>query len=82
MRNFTSTGVNLETRQDNQMEFHGSHDEHNSTKQFLISSYEKNLLPILKEEIQRASQDEIRPGKSLSSRSIYQNLLPLCNAFA
>ncbi|CAA2996704.1 ABC transporter G family member 21 [Olea europaea subsp. europaea] len=64
-----ANGVTLETRQDDQMEFHGSHDEHNSTKQFLISSYKKNLLPILKEEIQRASQDEIRPGKSLSSRS-------------
>ncbi|KAL2505600.1 ABC transporter G family member 21 [Abeliophyllum distichum] len=64
-----ANGVTPETRQDDQMEFHGKHDEHNSTKQFLISSYKKNLLPILKEEMQRASLDEIRPGKSLPSRS-------------
>ncbi|KAL2546539.1 ABC transporter G family member 21 [Forsythia ovata] len=64
-----ANGVIPETRQDDQMEFHGRHDEHNSTKQFLVSSYKKNLLPILKEEMQRASLDEIRPGKSLPSRS-------------
>ncbi|CAA2967144.1 ABC transporter G family member 21-like [Olea europaea var. sylvestris] len=64
-----ANGVNPEARQDDQMEFHGSQNEHNATKQFLISSYKKNLLPILKEEIQRASQDEIHPGKSLPSRS-------------
>ncbi|KAL0396847.1 UNVERIFIED_CONTAM: ABC transporter G family member 21 [Sesamum calycinum] len=40
------------------------HDDHNSTKQFLIYSYKKNLHPLIKEEIHQASQDSGKPSPS------------------
>ncbi|KAK4487469.1 hypothetical protein RD792_005895 [Penstemon davidsonii] len=67
-----ANGVTPDSRQEDQSDFYGRqdyHDDHNSTKQFLIHSYKKNLYPILKEEIQQGSPDQSHTGKSPPSRS-------------
>ncbi|CAA0828827.1 ABC transporter G family member 21 [Striga hermonthica] len=44
------------------------HDDTQSTKQFLIYSYKKNLLPLLKEEIHKANHDQPSSRRSSPSR--------------
>ncbi|XP_051122381.1 ABC transporter G family member 21 [Andrographis paniculata] len=49
-----ANGVPPDSRQDDEADFHGRldlHDDQNSTKQFLIQSYKKNLHPLLKQEL-------------------------------
>ncbi|KAK6931439.1 ABC transporter-like, ATP-binding domain [Dillenia turbinata] len=50
-----ANGVAPDRKQDYQNEFHGQldHEDQNSTKQSLISSYKKHLHPLLKAEIRR-----------------------------
>lgn len=57
-----ANGVAPETDQGDQQEFHGRTDHHdvqNSTKQSLISSYKKNLHPVLKNEINQSFRDPV-----------------------
>ncbi|PIN25934.1 Transporter, ABC superfamily (Breast cancer resistance protein) [Handroanthus impetiginosus] len=67
-----ANGVTPDSKQDDQIDFHGRqdhHDDHNSTKQFLICSYKKNLHPLLKQEIHEDSQDQSYSRKSLPSKN-------------
>ncbi|XP_010528033.1 PREDICTED: ABC transporter G family member 21-like [Tarenaya hassleriana] len=51
-----ANGITPDTKQYDQAELHGRldrHEEQNSVKQMLMSSYRKNLYPLLKEEISR-----------------------------
>ncbi|KAI3467159.1 hypothetical protein Pfo_023822 [Paulownia fortunei] len=67
-----ANGLTPDSRQDDQNDFHGRQDHHDdiqSTKQFLIYSYKKNLHPLVKEEIHQGSQDQPHSGKSSPSRS-------------
>uniref|UniRef100_A0A5B7APC2 Putative ABC transporter G family member 21 n=1 Tax=Davidia involucrata TaxID=16924 RepID=A0A5B7APC2_DAVIN len=55
-----ANGVAPDTKQDDQQEFQGRsdhHDDQNSTKQSLVSSYRKNLYPALKDEIHQSIWD-------------------------
>lgn len=56
-------GVAPGVRKDDQLEFQGSrtdhHDDQNSIKQALISSYKKNLYPITKAEIHHNSHESL-----------------------
>ena len=61
-----------DVRQDDQIEFQGrlDHDDQNSTKQSLITSYKKNLYPALKAEIHTSLSDpNLSKSGRLSSRS-------------
>ncbi|KAF9674154.1 hypothetical protein SADUNF_Sadunf10G0098100 [Salix dunnii] len=64
-----ANGLVPDTRsQDDQLEFHGRMDHHedqNSAKQSLISSYKSNLYPLLISEIHRNAQDPVLPSSSL-----------------
>lgn len=65
---FGDVGIAPDIRQDDQVEFDGrldDHDDQNSIKQSLVSSYKKNLYPALKAEIHRNVSD---PVLSTSSR--------------
>ncbi|KAL3501633.1 hypothetical protein ACH5RR_036082 [Cinchona calisaya] len=67
-----ANGVVPDTRQDDQTEFPGRpdhQDDKNSIRQFLVSSYKKNLYPSLKDEIQRSNQVPIHPGGVSTSKS-------------
>lgn len=64
-----ANGVAPNTKQDDHQEFQGRsdhHEEQNSIKQSLISSYKKNLHPFLKAEIHQNLKD---PVLSLSGKS-------------
>ncbi|XP_057478934.1 ABC transporter G family member 21-like [Actinidia eriantha] len=68
-----ANGMTPDTKQDDHHEYHGRTDHHedqNSTKQYLISSYKKNLYPVLKDELRRSCGAHIQsiPG-ALPSRS-------------
>ncbi|XVE91354.1 hypothetical protein REPUB_Repub01dG0002400 [Reevesia pubescens] len=56
-----ANGIAPDVKPDEQLEFHGrveQHDhDHNSTKQYLISSYKKNIYPVLKADINQNMQD-------------------------
>ncbi|KAF5751963.1 ABC transporter family protein [Tripterygium wilfordii] len=59
-----ANGIAPDTKQDDQLDLTTTgishhHDDQNSIKQSLISSYKKNLYPLLKAEIQTTSQDPI-----------------------
>ncbi|GAV73295.1 ABC_tran domain-containing protein/ABC2_membrane domain-containing protein [Cephalotus follicularis] len=65
-----ANGIAPDTRQDDPMDFHGrvDHpDEQNSTKQFLVSSYKKNICPALKAEISQNFGHPILPTTRTSS---------------
>ncbi|XP_057481801.1 ABC transporter G family member 21-like [Actinidia eriantha] len=69
-----ASGVTPDAKQDDQQEFHGRTDHHedqNLTKQYLVSSYKKNLYPALKDEIRRSCAANVRsiPGASPSRSS-------------
>ncbi|KAA8532762.1 hypothetical protein F0562_032795 [Nyssa sinensis] len=68
-----ANGVAPDTKHDDQQEFQGRsdhHDDQNSTKQSLISSYRKNLYPALKDEIHQSFRDPFCSASGLSpSRS-------------
>ncbi|KAF5745307.1 hypothetical protein HS088_TW07G00891 [Tripterygium wilfordii] len=49
------------------------HDDQNLIKQSLVSSYKKNLYPLLKAEIQRTSQDPIHSKSGTSSVRFREN---------
>lgn len=64
-----ANGVTPDSRQDDDQnhEFHGMQEHHDglqSTKQFLINSYKKNLHPLLKEEIHHLSKDSRKSSRS------------------
>jgi hypothetical protein len=63
LRSFGDVGIAPDIRQDDQqLEFHGRldhHDDQNSIKQSLVSSYKKNLYPSLKAEIHRNVSDPV-----------------------
>ena len=65
-------GLVPDTRsQDDQLGLHGRldhHDDQNSGKQSLISSYKKNLYPVLISEINRNVQDPVLSSSSLRSK--------------
>ncbi|XP_059446029.1 ABC transporter G family member 21 [Corylus avellana] len=68
-----ANGIAPDIRQDDQVEFDGrldDHDDQNSIKQSLVSSYKKNLYPALKAEIHRNVSD---PVLSTSSRINCEN---------
>ncbi|XVE53381.1 hypothetical protein DITRI_Ditri02bG0199700 [Diplodiscus trichospermus] len=55
-----ANGIAPDVKRDEQLEFHGRidhHDDQNSTKQYLISSYKKNIYPVLKAYINQCMQD-------------------------
>ncbi|XP_044488294.1 ABC transporter G family member 21 [Mangifera indica] len=65
-----ANGIAPDVKQDDQQEFHGrldNHDDQNSTKEFLISSYRKNLHPALQAEIRQNSQDPSLSTSGVSS---------------
>ncbi|XP_075659522.1 ABC transporter G family member 21 [Castanea sativa] len=67
-----ANGIAPDVRQDDQIEFQGrlDHDDQNSTKQCLITSYKKNLYPGLKAEIHTSLRDpNLSTSGTLSSRS-------------
>lgn len=58
-----NAGIATDIKQDDQQEFHGrlEHlDDQNSIKQHLVSSYKKNIYPILKAEIHGNHKDPVR----------------------
>ncbi|XP_042025333.1 ABC transporter G family member 21 [Salvia splendens] len=63
-----ANGVTPDPRQedddDQNQEFHGRQDDLQSTKQFLIHSYKKNLHPLLKEEIHQQEQQDSTKSSS------------------
>ncbi|XP_004297158.1 PREDICTED: ABC transporter G family member 21 [Fragaria vesca subsp. vesca] len=69
-----ANGIAPDAKQDDQLEYNGRldhHEEQNSTKQFLVSSYKKNLHPALKAEIQQSQKDPAvvsSSSRTLSSR--------------
>ncbi|KAL9389437.1 hypothetical protein Peur_018042 [Populus x canadensis] len=69
-----ANGLVPDTRsQDDQLEFHGRldhHDDQNSTKQSLISSYKNNLYPLLISEIHRNAQNPVLPSSSLRDSEV------------
>lgn len=72
LRFFVHVGIAPDVRQDDQIEFQGrlDHDDQNSTKQCLITSYKKNLYPGLKAEIHTSLRDpNLSTSGTLSSRS-------------
>ncbi|KAL1569871.1 ABC transporter G member 21 [Salvia divinorum] len=65
-----ANGVTPDPRQeddDQNQEFHGRQDDLQSTKQFLIHSYKKNLHPLLKEEIHHQDQHDSTKSSSRCS---------------
>ncbi|KAG5236984.1 ABC transporter family member [Salix suchowensis] len=59
--------------QDEQLEFQGRldhHDDQNSAKQSLISSYKSNLYPLLISEIHRNARDPVLPSSSLRGSEV------------
>ncbi|KAL8518335.1 hypothetical protein ACS0TY_009636 [Phlomoides rotata] len=72
-----ANGVTPDSTQDDEVDFHGRQDHHDdiqSTKQFLVHSYKKNLHPLLKEEIHLpSSQDQPHSAKSSPSRRCPEN---------
>ncbi|KAK6921808.1 ABC transporter-like, ATP-binding domain [Dillenia turbinata] len=54
-----ANGVAPDRKQDDQNEYHGQldHEDQNSTKQSLISSYKKHLHPLLEAEIRQSTRD-------------------------
>ncbi|KAL3510878.1 hypothetical protein ACH5RR_030279 [Cinchona calisaya] len=67
-----ANGVVPVTGQDDQTEFPGRpehHDDKSSIRQFLVSSYKKNLYPSLKNEIQRSFRDPIHSTGVSASKS-------------
>ncbi|KAJ6772075.1 ABC TRANSPORTER G FAMILY MEMBER 28 [Salix koriyanagi] len=59
--------------QDDQLEFQGRldhHDDQNSAKQSLISSYKSTLYPLLISEIHRNAQDPVLPSSSLRGSEV------------
>ncbi|KAJ7943231.1 ABC transporter family protein [Quillaja saponaria] len=55
-----ANGIAPEFKQEDQLDLHGrldNHEDQASSKQFLVSSYKKNLYPSLKAEIQRSNSD-------------------------
>lgn len=55
-----ANGIAPDAKQDDQLEYNDRldhHEDQNTTKQFLISSYKKNLYPALKAEIQQSHKD-------------------------
>ncbi|CAI9096319.1 OLC1v1032424C1 [Oldenlandia corymbosa var. corymbosa] len=72
-----ANGVVPDTRQDDQTEFPGRpehNDDKNAIRQFLVSSYKKNLYPALKDEICRTSIQALAadPARVASPRN-YDN---------
>ncbi|KAL3631303.1 ABC transporter G member 21 [Castilleja foliolosa] len=68
-----ANGVTPDSGQDEEVDLHAreeNHDNIQSTKQFLISSYKKNLHPLLIEEIRKDPHDQHHSGKSSPSRSL------------
>ncbi|KAF9677293.1 hypothetical protein SADUNF_Sadunf08G0092900 [Salix dunnii] len=69
-----ANGLVPDTRsQDDQLGLHGRldhHDDQNSVKQSLISSYKKNLYPVLISEINRNVQDPVLSSSSLRSSEV------------
>ncbi|KAA8529226.1 hypothetical protein F0562_033975 [Nyssa sinensis] len=64
-----ANGVAPDIKQDDQQEFQSRsdpHDDENSTKQYLISSYRKNIYPALKDEINRDQTVRSAAGPSPS----------------
>ncbi|MBA0773012.1 hypothetical protein Gotri_008317 [Gossypium trilobum] len=66
-----ANGIAPDVKPEEQLEFHGrvdNPDDHKSTKQYLISSYKKNIYPILKADINQDLQDStfstVTPSKS------------------
>ncbi|PQQ13172.1 ABC transporter G family member 21 [Prunus yedoensis var. nudiflora] len=54
--------IGPDAKQDDQLEYNGRlehQEDQNTTKQFLISSYKKNLYPVLKAEIQQSHKDTV-----------------------
>ncbi|KAE8670788.1 ABC transporter G family member 21 [Hibiscus syriacus] len=72
-----ANGIAPDVKPDEQLEFHGrvDHpDDQNSTKQFLISSYKKNIYPTLKADISQNLQDSSFPtAKSSKSSEVEWN---------
>ncbi|XP_057765671.1 ABC transporter G family member 21 [Salvia miltiorrhiza] len=67
-----ANGVTPDPRHEDDDENHGKQEHHlddlQSTKQFLIYSYKKNLQPLLKEEIRQQDQHNSRKSSLSSSR--------------
>ncbi|GMH27536.1 hypothetical protein Nepgr_029379 [Nepenthes gracilis] len=62
-----ASGITSDSKQEDHHELHGrseQHDDSNSTKQSIISSYRKNLYPVLKAEIQKNYQGQIHALKT------------------
>ncbi|XP_059648636.1 ABC transporter G family member 21 [Cornus florida] len=71
-----ANGVAPDTKHDDQHESHGRPDHHedqNSIKQSLISSYRKNLYPAVKDEIHRSCRDAVRPATGPSPSRTCEN---------
>ncbi|KAL5828500.1 hypothetical protein ACOSQ3_017968 [Xanthoceras sorbifolium] len=71
-----ANGIAPDVRQEDQLEFHGrleQHDDQNSTKQLLISSYKKNLYPALKAEIRQSYPDPMFSTSGASSLRSCEN---------
>ncbi|XP_031273677.1 ABC transporter G family member 21 isoform X1 [Pistacia vera] len=71
-----ANGIAPDVKQDDQQDFHGRldhHDDQNSTKQSLISSYRKNLHPALQAEIYQNSRDPNLSTSGISSSRKCEN---------
>lgn len=65
-----ANGVAPDTNQNEPHEFHGisdHHDDQNSIKKSIVSSYKKNIYPVLRDEINRTFKDTV--GGPLPARS-------------
>lgn len=66
-----ANGIGPDAKQDDQLEYNGRlehQEDQNTTKQFLISSYKKNLYPVLKAEIQQSHKDTfLAPSRTTPS---------------
>ncbi|KAL7001284.1 ABC transporter G member 21 [Sarracenia purpurea var. burkii] len=80
-----ANGVPPDTKQDDQHEFQGrSSADHrrtdqNSTKQFLVSSYKKNLYPALKDEIGRSCKAAVQSVAAAGAPSRSRRKKPKSN---
>ncbi|PON79412.1 ABC transporter-like [Parasponia andersonii] len=67
-----ANGIATDIKHENVTEFHGRldhHDDQNSIKQHLISSYKKNVYPALKAEIQENHKIPLRTSSSRDSEN-------------
>ena len=77
---FGQAGIAPDLKPDEQLEFHGRvdhHDDQNSTKQYLISSYKKNIYPVLKADINQNLQDSSSSTVISSKSSKRKHCLPI-----